>query len=125
MNDAWRGFSFETLVLNELRAYNSYRKKGKSIFHYSATGAFDIDFIVETRKKILQQPPEYIALEVKLSNHWRPEWSQPLRSVASAPNSLVKSCYGVYTGSETIEDGPVTALSFSEFSRRLWAGQIF
>jgi hypothetical protein len=50
MPDEWRDFSFETLVLGELRAFNSYRRKDKRFFHYTGTGGFDVDFIVETQK---------------------------------------------------------------------------
>ncbi len=55
MPDEWRGFSFETLVLGELRAFNSYRRKDKRFFHDSVTGGFDVDFIVETQKRCLER----------------------------------------------------------------------
>jgi predicted AAA+ superfamily ATPase len=76
--DVWQGFSFESHVLNEIRAYNSYQKKDKNIFHYSITGSFDIDFLIETNKKFLDQKPSYIAIEVKLAKTWRSEWSKLL-----------------------------------------------
>lgn len=125
MPEAWRGFSFESFVLNEIRAYNSYRKKDKSIYHYGVAGSFDVDFIVETQKKILQQPASYIAIEVKLAKKWRPEWMKTLSDFCTVPNSKITACYGVYLGPETVSHGGVTVLSFAEFSRRLWSGVIF
>lgn len=125
MPDTWRGFSFESLVLNEIRAYNSYRKKDKNIFHYTVTGSFNIDFLIENQKKILQQPASYIAVEVKLAKHWRPEWTKTLTDFSADKKSKIHTCYGIYLGKETQIHGATTVMNFQEFSRRLWSGQIF
>lgn len=123
--DAWKGFSFEGLVLNEIRTYNSYMKKDKNIFHYTVTGSFDIDFLVEHQKKILQQPPLYTAVEVKLSRQWRPEWTDLLNHFSSDKKSKIQKCYGVYLGQETQNFGTLTVMNFQEFSQQLWSGKIF
>lgn len=125
MPDAWRGFSLESLVLNEIRAYNSYRKKDKNIFHYTVTGSFDIDFLIEHQKKILQQQASYIAVEVKLAKQWRPEWTTVLNDFSAEKKSKIHKSYGVYLGKETQTHGSHTVMNFHEFSRQLWDGQIF
>jgi hypothetical protein len=123
MPDEWRGFSFESLVLGELRGFNSYRRKDKRLFHYSVTGAFDIDFVVETQQKVLNRPARFVAIEAKASTQWRPEWSKPLAMVSG--HDAINAAYGVYLGNKTIVKDAVTVLPFAEFSRRLWAGDIF
>jgi hypothetical protein len=123
MPDEWRGFSFETLVLGELRAFNAYRRKDKPIFHYTVTGGFDVDFVIETEKKVLSRPSSYVAIEAKAADEWRPEWSAPLNALTS--HRRFSAAYGVYLGKKAIEDGHVTVLPLVEFSRRLWAGEIF
>ncbi len=125
MPDAWRGFSLESLVLNELRAYNSYYKKDKNIFHYSVSGSFDIDFVVETRKKILQQKSSYLAIEVKLAKRWQTDWTKILMNISKDPKAQIKTCIGIYLGDETFQDGPVTVMNFTAFSHMLWRGELF
>jgi predicted AAA+ superfamily ATPase len=123
--DTWRGYSFETLVLNEIRAFNSYKKKDRSIFHYDVAGSMDIDIVVETRKKVLQVPPSYIAIEVKFAKKWEREWSLPLIAVTADAKTRIAASYGVYLGEKIIEEGALTILPFAEFSRRLWDGKLF
>lgn len=125
MPDSWKGFSFESLVLNEVRAYNSYQRKERSLFHYDVAGSLDIDIVVETQRKILQRPSSYIAIEVKYSKRWSKDWSQPLIAIASDQKSRVAAAYGVYLGNDVIVDGPLTILPFAKFSDALWEGKIF
>jgi predicted AAA+ superfamily ATPase len=125
MPDSWRGFSFESLVINEIRAYNSYQRKERSLFHYDVAGSLDIDIIIETQRKILQRPSAYVAVEVKYSKRWNKEWSQSLIAIASDQKSRVTSAYGVYLGNDVIVDGPLTILPFAQFSEALWQGKIF
>lgn len=60
MPDNWKGFSLESLVFNEIRAYNSYQRKERSFFHYDVAGSLDIDIMIETQRKILQRPSAYV-----------------------------------------------------------------
>jgi hypothetical protein len=122
MPDEWRGFSFETLVLGELRAFDSYLRKDRRFFHYTVAGAFDVDFVVETQKKILSRPGRFVAIEAKASPEWRREWNKPLAMLAD--QGSLDAAYGVYLGKKTIVDDVVTVLPFAEFSRRLWDGGI-
>ena len=123
MPEEWKGYSFETLVLGELRAFNSYRRKDKQIFHYTVTGGFDVDFVVEAEKKVLSRPARYVAIEAKAAARWKPEWSVSLRAIVE--HRRVSAAYGVYLGTKTIVTDGVTVLPFSEFSQRLWAEDIF
>jgi hypothetical protein len=110
-------------MLGELRAFNAYRRKDKRLFHYSVTGGFDVDFVVETQKKILNRPSRFIAIEAKAASHWRPEWSSPLHTLLG--RDAVAAAYGVYLGKKPILMEGLTVLPFRDFSERLWAGEIF
>jgi hypothetical protein len=110
-------------LLGELRAFNAYRRKDKRLFHYSVTGSFDVDFIVETQKKVLNRPSRFIAIEAKAAHQWRPEWSGPLQTLLG--HEAVAAAYGVYLGMKPMLMDGVTVLPFREFSERLWAGEIF
>ena len=48
-----KGFAFETLVLNELRAYNAYADRHRDIAYYKSEGGLEIDFVVELKKKTI------------------------------------------------------------------------
>lgn len=93
------------------------------MYHYTVTGGFDVDFVIEVERRVLSRPSRYIAIEAKAMEHWRPEWSTPLTVLAD--HRRVSAAYGVYLGDRTLADGPVTVLPLAEFSRRLWAGEIF
>jgi hypothetical protein len=51
------------------------------------------------------------------------EWNRPLAMIAE--HCAIDAAYGVYLGKKTIVNDAVTVLPFAEFSRRLWAGDIF
>jgi predicted AAA+ superfamily ATPase len=125
MPDSWRGYSFETFVINEVRAYNSYQKKDRALFHYDVAGGMDIDLLIETGRKVLQRPPTYIAIEIKLARRWQNEWSKPLKALVSDPKSKVTAAYGVYLGDRVQQDEGIALLPFDTFSQKLWNGEIF
>ena len=125
MLDAWQGFSFETFVINEVRAYNSYHKKDRALFHYDVAGGLDVDLIVETGRKVLQRSATYIAIEIKLARRWQPEWSAPLKALMRDPKLKVTAAFGVYLGEKVLNDEEITLLPFDEFSKKLWAGGLF
>jgi uncharacterized protein len=123
--DTWRGFSFESLMINEVIAYNSYHKKMREFFHYTVSNSFDVDLVIETKKKILNRPATYIGIEIKLASHWRSNWSDQLRNMVRDPKSGFERGYGVYLGDDTFEDDGITIFSVKDFCKALWAGTIF
>jgi hypothetical protein len=81
------------------------------------------EIVVEAERKVLNRPSRLIAIEAKATDSWRPEWSATLDMLAGHPR--FSAAYGVYLGDRTIVNGQVTVLPLAEFSRRLWAGEIF
>ncbi len=123
--DAWRGFAFESMILNELRAYNSYNKKGRDFFHYSVTNSFDVDFVIEKKKKIMNRPASYIGFEAKHVTKWKKTWTETLKRLVQDPKTHFEACYGIYLGDESFEDDGVVILSVKDFYQRLWVGEFF
>jgi hypothetical protein len=61
-------------------------------------------------------------IEVKAARRWKPEFGRALREMHDA--GLIARCFGVYGGSERLQDGPVCVLPIKEFMRDLAGGQI-
>jgi len=125
IDSVWRGFSFENFVLNELRAYNHYSERNRSIYFYGISGSYDIDFVVETRKKTLSNPREAVGISVKYSTQWDPRWSAPLRDFQECAKTRVRKLYGIYRGDKILTQGAVTVLPIEQFVEQLSAGKIF
>jgi hypothetical protein len=53
VDSVWKSFAFEALLHHEMRAYAATTGKERPIFHYSVSGGFDVDFLVQTRPKTL------------------------------------------------------------------------
>ena len=123
--NTWLGFAFESIVLNEVKAYNIYRRKMREIFHYSVTGSFDIDIVVETQKKIMNTSSSYLGIEIKHTKRWEHSFVKNLNEMLSNSKSKMKAGYGVYLGEESFQDGQVTVCNFQTFCKKLWAGEIF
>ena len=125
LDPVWQGFSFETVILNELRTYNRYFKKNRDIFHYSITGSYDIDFIIEAQRKTLSAPSELILVEVKLASRWNSEWAKPLTDFASRSRSKIARQICVYRGNEVRRVGNVEGYPAERFVEELFAGKLF
>lgn len=62
-------------------------------------------------------------LEAKAAASWQQAWSAQLAALAT--HHSVSTAYGVYLGTKVFRQDHVTVPSFAEFSRQLWAGEIF
>jgi predicted AAA+ superfamily ATPase len=125
MPESWLGYAFETLVLNEIRTYNSYRKKNKSLFHYTVHGSFDVDFFIEIKKKILQSPASYLGIEVKLSPTWSEKWSANLVKLHKESPKKIGRVIGIYTGKNRLSFPNIDVYPWMDFVERLWSGEFF
>jgi len=119
------GLNLETWIYHELRAYNHYQRKGRSISYYALPSDLDVDFVIETKKASPGSKPEIVGIEVKLSKKWRREWEGPLRDLAQNPRVKVAGMYGVYGGEETLSFGAFKVLPIPVFLKRLQEGKVF
>ena len=89
------------------------------------SGSFDIDFIVELKKKTMSQKAEIICIEVKLAKKWDSRWSQACEKIAEEKSLKVVQNYGVYLGDEVLKVKSMTVLPVARFLERLHGGEIF
>ncbi len=124
IDNVWRGYSFETLVYNEVKAYNRYKAKNREIFYYKVSGGTEIDLLVELNKKTISKPQSLLAVEIKFSKKWDSRWSSNLNAIQKETPKIKRSI-GVYTGSEVLHQNGVTVYPFKSFIEELYNGSIF
>jgi uncharacterized protein len=125
VDDVWRGFAFETLIFNELRAFNKYNKKNCDIYYYKVAQSIEIDFLVETNKKTLSRKQKLLGIEVKYSKTWDKRWSQRLTEFQQASDGKLAGLIGIYQGKETIKHNGMTILPVEAFLTGLHRGDFF
>lgn len=107
VESVWLGFAFEALIINEVRVYNKYLKKNRDLFYYRYSGGYEIDLIIENRKKTLSASSEYSAIEIKSSSKWDKRWNAPLIDFKEKSKGKVKKLFGIYKGREILNQDEV------------------
>jgi uncharacterized protein len=125
IDSSWLGYAFESWVLHEVRAYNSYFRKRKSLFYYSLPSNVDIDLIIETKKATKSSVSEIIGVEIKASKKWKREWERALRDLKSSEKCKVKKMIGVYQGEEILQFGDFEVYPIKHFLKVLHSGELF
>jgi len=126
LDQYYRGFLFETYLLNEVRAYNEYSGRHRDIFYYALRSGGELDLIIQVKKKTKQTPDEIIACEFKLGTQWRSEWAKPFATLMAGDKSTqVKRAIVVYTGVHREVRGSVELLPVAEFLSELFEGKLF
>lgn len=121
----WLGYSFETLILNELRMRNHVSHQDRRIMYYKVHSGREVDFVIEIKKGTLRSIPEVILLEVKYSKAWKSEWEKEINDLARSEKIKIKAAYGVYVGHETLARPHLMVLPVVEFLKQLHEGRIF
>lgn len=120
-----RGFYLETIILNELRTYFEVHRKKHKIFYYSISSGGDIDFIVETKKKTISSPAQFVGIEIKFTKKWNTDFEKTLHKVKlKCENKMVKSI-GIYLGDQRLTKKNIEILPIYQFIDLLWKGEIF
>jgi predicted AAA+ superfamily ATPase len=125
VDSVWRGGALETIVLHELRTYNSLAGKERTIAFYRTAAGSEIDFVIETRRRTATVSPRVVCIEVKAATRWKREWEEPMRSLARTDGIAVQRMIGVYRGTETLTFDRLDVLPVLEFLRQLHAGLVF
>lgn len=125
IDNSYRGVGFETLMINQVRAYNHYASKNRGLFFYNVSGSIEIDLIIETGKKTLSKPGELVLIEFKSSNKWKSEWSKPISVFSEKTKSKINRKIGVYLGNQKLSSNGVEVFPAENFLDDLFAGSIF
>lgn len=121
----WLGLALETLIYHELRVFNHVSGRNRSIFFYRTGSGVEIDFIVETRKKLRSAAAHVVCLEVKSAKKWDRKWEKPMQSLKASGEIQVDRMIGVYNGENAYHFDGVDVLPLNEFLQRLHQGDIF
>lgn len=106
------GLLLENLILNEIKAFSSYRSMGWEVHYWGVPSGGEVDFIVSHGKK-------KFGLEVKSSKVWRKEFSQGLRSLLAAKK--ISRAIGVYQGKERLLVDGIEIYPVEIFLKALWS----
>lgn len=117
----WKGTALETLIFHELRVFNETNQRGRNFCYYRTQAGSEIDFVIETRKRQHDTPPQVVCAEVKLSE----KWEKAIRSLKAVNGIEVDRMIGVYTGSRSYHFDDFDVLPVKEFLHQLHAGKIF
>jgi predicted AAA+ superfamily ATPase len=121
----WLDTALETLIYHELQVYNHTQNKHRPIAFYRTASGVEIDFIIETRKRIGTSPPHIVCLEVKLAERWNRQWDRPMRDLTALPGIHIDRMIGVYMGERAYHYGNLEILSLPRFLRQLHQGEVF
>jgi uncharacterized protein len=123
LDSSWLGFAFETLVINEVRAYNQYLNLHREIFYYKYSAGYEIDLAIETQKKTLSKKQLVTMIEIKSAKKWDTRWNEPLFDIKAKSKGRVDKIFGVYRGDKTLDFGALKILPVEEFLARLAKGE--
>jgi predicted AAA+ superfamily ATPase len=119
------GFQLETLVLSQLRTYLNQTFKFFPLYHYTITGSYDIDFVIQTKKPVMGKKGELVCIEVKYGKKYKPEWCKGLIDFATLSKDHVVGKHILYCGLDRMGDQGVEIWPVVRFFDELFAGEIF
>ncbi len=125
LDASWLGFSLETLIINEVRAYNHYLKANRALYYYKFSGGYEIDLLIENRKKTLSSPQQLTAIEIKLARRWDKRWNHPLIDIKNKSKGKIKKLIGVYRGDRELQFGELSVYPLELFLKKLSQGEFF
>lgn len=119
------GRSFENIVMNELLMYFSYSQLGYKAHYYRNHSGLEADVVIQLKPKLISQPGEIAALEIKNSVHWDGRWSKNLLLLNQAKKFKCRKLIGIYRGKTTQRADGTQLYNFMDFVRTLHAGRLF
>ncbi len=124
LESSFIGFQFETFILSQLRAYLNHSFKYFPIYHYTISGSYDIDFMIESRKKLMGKPGEIVCIEVKYGHRFRSDWLDGIKDFSRLSKHKVTGCHVVYCGQDRMQEHGIDIWPVFEFVAALFNGQI-
>jgi len=124
VDSVWKGFAFEALLHHEIRGYAATAGKERPIFHYSVSGGFDVDFLVQTRPKTLSSPRQFVAIEAKLGARFKPQWTAGVKTLLRECGDRVRRGIVVYQGVDQLAVDGVEILPVATFLDEMHAGRV-
>lgn len=120
-----KGFYFESLILNELKAYLEVSRKKYKIYYYSISSAGDLDFVIELKKKTINSPSRLLGIEVKLTKSWNSSFEKMSKKIYDSAPKKFDRMIGIYLGDSRITHPHIEVYPLNEFVKNLWAELFF
>ena len=125
LDRAIKGAALETLIFHELRVYNSTSRKHRDIAYYRTAKGSEVDFVVETAKRLSSSPARIVCIEVKMAEKWNRKWERAMRGLHTESGIKVDRMIGVYTGERSYHYDGLDVWPVQRFLKELHAGNIF
>jgi uncharacterized protein len=109
-----RGHLLETMVHQELSAAMAYQDLGGKLSYWRTADGAEIDFVWQRGERI-------VAIEVKASQRWRPEFDRGFEVLAESKST---TNFGVYLGKETLKKPWGVLMPAKDFFKALAEGRI-
>ena len=97
------GVLFETFILNELRALNSWRSHGAQFFYWRTESGNEVDLIWKRGRQA-------VGFEIKYSTIWKEKFNKGLNVLLRSGD--IRRAFGVYRGTRVLKVGEVTVLPY-------------
>ena len=97
------GTLFETLMLNEFRALNSWRSHGAQLFYWRTESGNEVDLIWKRGRRA-------VGFEIKFSTTWKEKFNRGLNVLRRSGD--IRRAYGIYRGKRALQVGDVTVLPY-------------
>ncbi len=102
------GMLFETFVLNEFRALNSWRSHGAQFFYWRTESGNEVDLIWKRGRQA-------VGFEIKSSPTWKATFNKGLNVLLQSGD--VRRAFGIYRGPRVLKVGHVTVLPWERAIR--------
>ncbi len=99
------GLLFETFVLNEFKAINSWKSHGARFFYWRTESGNEVDLIWKKGSRS-------IGFEIKSSNLWKEKFNKGLNVLLNSGD--IHRAFGVYRGDRALKMGKITVLPYAK-----------
>ncbi len=96
---------FETWVLNEFCALNSWQGHGAQFYYWRTPSGTEVDLIWKRGK-------QSIGFEIKSTNRWKSDFNKGLYVLMESGE--IQQAFGVYRGERRLKASNVTVLPYKE-----------
>ena len=97
------GLLFETFILNEFRALNSWRSHGAQFFYWRTESGNEVDLIWKRGRQAA-------GFEIKSSSVWKERFNRGLNVLLQSGD--IQQAFGVYRGDRVLKVGNITVLPY-------------
>ena len=99
------GVLFETFILNEFRALNSWRSHGAQFFYWRTESGNEVDLIWKRGRQA-------VGFEIKSSGIWKERFNRGLNVLLRSGD--IRQAFGVYRGERVLKVGEVIVLPYEK-----------